>query len=351
MYIAGLGMFTPVGANTEMTTAAIDAGVSAYKDSGYFTKTKDPIKMAQVPTDALAELSDELKLHGMYGRWEQHLLQLAGAAIQEAMGEYEGDPVPIVLAAPEHYQQWPHQLPENFLQNLIKQSGSPIDLTHSRTVQVGRAGAIEALQTAERFLFEANQESVLIGGVDSYQRPELFRGLLEYGRINVPGNKDGFVPGEGAAFILVTKNKEKALVLNDHSVFVTAPSTWEETAHLYSSEPGKGEGLDKAVKGALQNYNGPNIGKVFSTHNGEAYWSKELGVMLTRNNSRMSEDVVVEHPADCLGDMGAASSAGLIVLAAMDLLKNKAYTSHLTCASSDHQHRAAVLLSVDMQAA
>ncbi len=351
MYIAGIGMFTPVGADSVMTAAAVNAGISAYKDSGYFTKTKEPIKMAQVPQDALPELSDELKLCGMYGRWEQHLVQLAGTAIQEALSEYSGEPLPLILAGPEHYQQWPHQLPDNFLQNVVTQSGAPIDVTHSRTVQIGRAGTIEALQLAERFLFEADKEFVLVGGVDSYQRPELFRGLLEYGRLAIPGNKDGFVPGEGAAFILVAKDKTNALTLNEHSAFITAASTWEEAAHLYSAQANKGEGLDKAVKASLKNYTGPNIRKIYSSINGESYWSKELGVMLSRNNTRMVEDASIEHPADCFGDLGAASGAALIGLAALDLLENNAYTSHLTCASSDHQHRAAALLSVDMQAA
>ena len=39
-YIAGMGMVTPVGANVEMTAAAVRAGVSAYAVSGYSTQAR-----------------------------------------------------------------------------------------------------------------------------------------------------------------------------------------------------------------------------------------------------------------------------------------------------------------------
>lgn len=342
-------MLTPAGFDADMTAAAVNAGINRYQDSGYFTKDMQPIKMALVPTDALPEISDEVQYNGAYSRWDKHLLALASVAMQEAMDGYSDDPVPLILACPEHYKQWPHQLPDNLIKNLIVQTGLPINPEDSRTIHVGRSGAIEALKIAERFLFEAETEYVLIGGVDSYQRPELFRGLLEYGRLSIPGNMDGFVPGEGAAFILVTRSKENALEINNHKAYIVPSSLGEEPGHIYSEESYLGEGLSATVTELLQEFSGPNIRNIYSTMNGESFWSKELGVMLTRNNSRIEKTYDIEHPAECFGDMGAASAAALIGLAAMQLMNNNAYTSHLVCASSDHQYRAAAALSIEAQ--
>jgi 3-oxoacyl-[acyl-carrier-protein] synthase I len=35
LYIAGMGMITPVGANVAMTAASVEAGISAYGESRY----------------------------------------------------------------------------------------------------------------------------------------------------------------------------------------------------------------------------------------------------------------------------------------------------------------------------
>ena len=48
IYIAGIGAITPVGKNAEMTFASVNARINRYQDSGYFTESKQPVKMALV---------------------------------------------------------------------------------------------------------------------------------------------------------------------------------------------------------------------------------------------------------------------------------------------------------------
>ena len=43
LYIAGMGMVTPVGGNVAMTAAALEAKISGYKTSPYYTQQSKPI--------------------------------------------------------------------------------------------------------------------------------------------------------------------------------------------------------------------------------------------------------------------------------------------------------------------
>jgi len=353
IYIAGIGAITPVGKNAEMTFASVNAKINRYQDSGYFTEQKLPVKMALVPLDALPEINDSPAVKG-YTRWDRHLLQLAHAALIDAVKNATiKKPVPLILACPQHYSKWPHQLPDNFVNNLIEQSGVPVNPKLSRTVHTGRAGIFDALQIALKYFLDTEAEAILLGGVDSFQRPELLRGLLEEGRIATQSNFDGFTPGEGAGFILLTRNKSNALkqdLGNGCSLVSLSDSgVAQENGHMYSDQPCLGDGLTNAVKQSLTLLNDSKIDHIYSSMNGERFWVKELGAAITRNQSLLSDDYQVVHPADCYGDLGAASGAVLMGIAAQNLMGQPRKISHLVCCSSDNAYRSAVVLTQEKQ--
>ncbi len=342
MYIAGLGMITPVGKDTLMTMAAVDAGINVYADSPYVNDRLQPVKMALVPQEALPQLSDKLSLGG-YTAWQAHLLQLAHAAVADALDGYESTgPIALILACPEHYPQCPHEMPAHFLRDLGKQCGLTFCTNMSRTIQLGRAGGIEAMALAERLLRETNAEEVLVGGVDSYQRPELIKSLLQDQRIAGAGTLGGFTPGEGAAFIRLARAPERALQPEDTRVVLGPAGSGSEPGHLYSTDAYRGEGLATAVRQVSSFYRGPKYQRLFSSMNGERYWAKELGVAMTRQNAFFTESAAIEHPADCYGDLGAASAAVLAGLAAHALLTQRHDGASLVCCSSDFAPRGAI---------
>jgi len=354
IYIAGIGAITPVGKNAEMTFASVNARINRYQDSGYFTESKQPVKMALVPPDALPDINETPAIKG-YTRWDRHLLQMAHVAMIDAVKNAKIEkPVPLILACPQHYAKWPHQLPENFVKCLIEQSGVVVDPELSRTVQTGRAGILDALQIAFKYFLDTDAETILIGGVDSFQRPELFRGLLEEGRIAIQDNFDGFTPGEGAGFILLTRNKSNAFKQDKKNacplVRLSNPGVAQENGHMYSEQPCLGDGLTNAFKQTLGLLNGSKINHIYSSMNGERFWVKELGAAISRNQSFLSDDYQLVHPADCYGDLGAASGAVLMGIAAQNLMAQQRKMHHLVCCSSDNTYRSAVVLAQETQA-
>jgi len=346
IYIAGTGAITAVGKDGRMTYNSVNADINRYQNSGYFTAQQQPVKMALPPAEALPDINEAIEFEGAYTLWDKRLLQLAHAGMVDALENYTIEkPIPLILACPQHYSNWPHQLPDNFMPCLIKQSGLSIDPDLSRTVQTGRSGILEALQVAFSYFLDTDVDAILIGGVDSFQRPELLDGLIEEGRIAYEGVYDGFTPGDGAGFILLCRSKSGAMSNAHYRVSLRTPGLAQEGGHLYSDQPYLGEGLARAVSEALMGFTGAKIKRIYSTMNGERFWAKELGVSVSRNQQHFSETYRIEHPADCYGDLGAASGAVLIVLAVEHLLQQKQHMSHLVCCSSDNAYRSAVVLS------
>ncbi|MBL1260971.1 MAG: hypothetical protein COB33_010625 [Thiotrichaceae bacterium] len=150
---------------------------------------------------------------------------------------------------------------------------------------------------------------------------------------------DAAAPGEASSFLLLASSAAVERLKLESLLSLYRPGFGDKPGHLYSQEPYLGEGLDKAVKQSLQYSNGSNIHTIYSSMNGESFWSKELGVSMTRNNEGFTESVLTEHPADCYGDIGAASS--LAMLNSMSMGK-PGYS--LCTASSDHSYRAAMVV-------
>ncbi len=344
VYIAGIGMLTPVGVNTAMTAASIQAGISQYAVSEYYTADDQPITMSCAPEELFTAMEIEIDEGKCYGEQYDHIIKMAILAIQEAVSQQSiKDPIPLILAMPEPHPDAGHIETKLLVKNLAMQDDIPISADQVRTIHTGRAAGIQALELAFRYLYEAGADFVLIGGSDSYLSYSRLD-ALDTERLNTPINMDSFVPGEGAGFLLLTRHAEHALIENEQCIVLHPPGITEEPGHINSEEPHLGEGLDQAFKLALNGHTGPGIDTIYASMNGERYWSKEYGVALIRNKDCFQEDHKIEHPADCYGDLGAATSPVLIGLAAANMLKQAKSTTSLIYSSSDSAWRGAVRL-------
>jgi 3-oxoacyl-[acyl-carrier-protein] synthase-1 len=251
-------------------------------------------------------------------------------------------PIPLVLAMPEPKTKLRQMTSKLLIKHMIELSGAPIDRNQIHCLHTGRAAGIEGLNLAYRYLDDLKHDYVLLGGSDSYQDLSLLD-MLEQ-RLLVAGNGDGFAPGEGAGFLLLTRHPENALAYNGHHVTVNLPGIAEEQGHFYSEKAYQGNGLDLAFKQALKSHTNLPISRIYSSMNGENFWAKEYGVAYLRNKEHFVDNVIVEHPADCYGDLGVATGSVLIGLSAMQLLKSDEMNPHLVYSSSDLATRGAVLL-------
>jgi len=351
-YIAGIGMITSVGADTDMTAIAIEAEYSGYRVSDYRTREGQPVTMSNVPEELFPLVKAEIDQGNRCRAQFEHIIKMAIVALREALSQQafltpastQQATIPLVLALPEPRFTVTHLDPKIFISNLAAQDDLPLSGDRVHRLHTGRAAGIQGVDIALRYLYEAGEDYVLLGGSDSHLHYPRIHDLSAGQRLLAPGVMDGFAPGEGAGFLLLTRHPQWALSHNQHIIGICQPGISEEPGNLHdnSDQPYRGDGLDQAFKGALADHHGKNIHTVYSSMNGEHYWAKECAVAMLRNETHLQERITVAHPADCYGDLGAATGSVLIGLAAHNLLSHSGPNSHLVYGSADGALRAAV---------
>lgn len=343
VYIADTQLITAAGPTSHANFCAHRAGINTYQAANYHTQDHCQIILSLVPEAIFPPLAAALEDSPLSAR-DERLLQLTAVSAQQLFGSYKGEPVPLIMAGPQNYPDFTNQLPAPFFKCLAMQAPLPIAYATSRMICTGRTGMLEAIRLARHYLASAPYPYVLVGGADTPRHTDWLHFLDRDDRLKCEragGAGDSFVPGEAVSFLLLTSNPTLALDYNGYRIRLTEPGFAEEPGHLYSNQPYLGEGLDGAVKQALAALpDGYAIDAVFSSMNGENVWAKEFGVAMTRSAHRLKQHKH-EHPAECYGDLGAATGGALIALAAHYATARQPQNCLITT-SADTEYRAAI---------
>ena len=344
IYIANVGMISPVGFDAA-STAAVRAGMSGYETTGFYLDEDDYIRMARVPQEALINSLPKAIDPEEFTARQIRLLQLATLALGQLQPTLPQDmKLPLFISGPEQLIDGDRPIDTGFLEMLTRQTGTNLDIASSRIISTGRAGGLAAIKLAFRLFASSDQNYVIIGGVDTFYDGQILQILLRDERLLAGGNMDGFVPGEGAAFILLSKS-QIPLSHNSHRVVTLyEPGLASETGHRSSSEPYRGDGLAAAMATALDNAKTSKIKTLYSSMNGEHFFAKEHGVAMLRNSKMLEENMKIEHPADCFGDLGAAFGPVVTGLSGVHLLNNSSASPCIVCCSSDKEPRSAMVM-------
>jgi 3-oxoacyl-[acyl-carrier-protein] synthase I len=343
LYIAGMGMVTPVGGNVLMTAAMVNASISAYKSSHFETKTGEQITMARVPDEIFAEFAGELDEGERFNPRHDRVVIMAILALREACAQRTVEQaVPLILAMPE--VKGDSEGLSSLVMNLTNNLKPWINPAISRGIHSGRASGMEAIDFVFQYLYSTQYPYVLVGGSDSHEDSSRLMPLDKDNRLLTPGVADGFAPGEAASFLLLTPHIELAQQRDGQVIALCAPGISDETGHLFSEEPYRGDGLDQAFKKALINQPENSIHSIYSSMNGENHWAKEFGVAQIRNRKFFQDPVKIQHPTDCYGDLGSATATTLITLAAEHLFKSTKAQAHVVYSSSDTAKRGAIVV-------
>lgn len=340
LYIDAVSMITPIGANASMTFAAVRAGASAYRESSILGTSFEPLKIARVPIpDGSLEIPELPVERALYQQHRpQRVLGLAISALNDILPFCPTQPLPLFMAGPEAYPLG--AVDGHFIQLLSQAVPSRIDVRSSRLIATGRPGGLQAVHLAFEYLSQTGAPHVLIGGADSLIDLAAMGWWDSEDRISSVNTADGFVPGEGAAFILLSANSSQRSL-----GAVGLPGIAREPGHRYSEKPYLGQGMADAFRLALHKYQGDPIETIYSSINGESFGAKEHGVAFTRSHQHLSSSFEVQHPADCFGDLGAAIGPALIGLAVGGIRSGKVRGPAMVCCAADHETRAACIVT------
>lgn len=339
--IQGAGCICPIGLSLPEAAAAARARMANLREIAWQDRRNHPFIVGQIPESGLPPLHAALDTLGLQSR-EKRMLRMAHVALEETLRALPADspPIPLLLGLPEHPTHIPID-PGQFIERLATQTGIAFDLPRSQAVAHGRATGLMALAQAGQRLIQEGTPWVLIGGVDSLVDPYVLGSLDLAQRIRHDTNSDGFSPAEGAAFLLLGRDDTALPPLGR----ITAYALAHEPGHLYSDAAYLGEGLATTFARLFaQRAPDAPIATCFSSMNGERYWAREFGVARLRHASFFADDLIMEHPAECFGDLGAAHGPALMALALHAM--RSGYRPHpmIVYASSDRGARAACML-------
>lgn len=358
-------MVTPVGLSARQTAAAVRTGIGRLEESYVTDRYGEMMVMGLVDAGELPPLNEDLADPDDPARElsprQERLARLATSALLEAItchGDAQARPaLPLLLALPEAHPETRQAVGAEMLEILATQTERPFDPELSRTYALGRAGGFAALDDALELLAARDRRLdrrqpvplVLVGGVDSYLDLGLLYALDGEGRLRTGEVADGFVPGEGAAFVLLGPPGSAARTGRQAIARIIGVGRACEAGHIYSTEPNRGDGLAAAFCAlfARAGGGGPsrNVARVYAGLNGESFWAKEWGVAQIRCAGHLRERLRVRHPADCMGDAGAALGLVMLGLAAMDLSRGRIDGDCLVWGGADRGERGAALLA------
>ena len=337
--VVAVGARTPVGYTAESSAAAVRAGISRYAEYPFANAQGAPVVVA----------SDGLLDPKVEGR--ERLLPLLESALGEVEGKLGAEALSrcqlsVLLAGPEVRPGYSEADEAWLLDAVDARYRGRRSVVSVMLAGRGHAGAIRAVENAQRECTAGKDHLFLVAGVDSYLHTETFLWLEQARRFAQPGIRSGFTPGEGAACLaLMSAGLRRHLGLPGLAV-VRGACTAHERQLRDSNTGSLGVGMTEAVEGAVMGLKLPQEGvdDVYTDINGERYRSEEWGFAVLRTPS-VWKSTDYRAPSNCWGDVGAASGALGGVLAVRAFARGYARGPRtLMIAGSDGGLRGAMLL-------
>ncbi len=257
----------------------------------------------------------------------QRFIELAVCAASEACRSIEelkiaGLRLAVLVGLPEYRPGVDEKLETAIADALTGSLGSVLEVGGVKTATKGHAAGLMAIESSVNLLGSGKAEFCLAGGVDSYIDPDTLDWVEDNEQLHKPDNAWGFIPGEAAAFCLLcteaTANRYRLPV----GLRLISIATAIERNRIKTETVCIGEGLTEAVNTVLQQLpQDKPIEFTYCDQNGEAYRADEFGFMLARLSDRFLSTDAYAAPADCWGDVGAASGPLFVALHAAAVQK------------------------------
>jgi 3-oxoacyl-[acyl-carrier-protein] synthase-1 len=280
-------------------------------------------------------------------------LALAETALREACSPLDGVPashrlrLPLYLALPEPRPGFTDQDTEIIRAGCARVPNLPVEVSDVYVARHGHAGGLSLLASATHQIQQHALEACLIGGVDSYFHPDTMEWLDENRQLVGAVSRSGFVPGEGAAFCLVMGERTWTRLGLRPLARVRAVATDVETKLIKTTDVCLGRGLTSSVRQVVSGLRLPGeaITDVICDINSERYRAEEWGFVCLRLPEYFDDPADYWSPADCWGDVGAASGPLFMMLACQAAARGYAKGPRtLVWASSEGGLRGAAIL-------
>ena len=338
--IAGMGMISCLGEGAEVNAAAMRCDYDGFSQTTFNQPfSSEPQLGAQIETE----------LRGI-----PKLTYMNKVAVKEAIKDlpegFQG--LTVIYCMPEKSRQSffnneeaLHEIMEDTFQELHLGALGPA----SSAFWQHRCGFVSALKQAQELLYTQGREYVLIVSIDSLLNTAT---LSQYGgglyseerRLLGNGHSNGFIPGEAATAILLTK----PITTKYQSIIISGIGEGQESATLNNEEEVlRGSGLSEAIKLAAQQAQIEVHDTQYrvSSVSGEQYFFKEAALALSKSLKRKVPEHQLLHPSDCIGEIGAAVGGAMLIMDYYAHLKKYSIgKKSIHIISNDNQQRGAYIV-------
>ncbi|MBL8507123.1 MAG: hypothetical protein JNM11_01580 [Chitinimonas sp.] len=292
LQVEAAGLCCALGYNLAAASCALRAGMDHFQESEFVAGGGAKVRVARLPDTST---------------WgSKRIAQWIKLAVEDCLGKIpslDTQIVPLIVLCPTQDRpmvddDWCLDT-YRFAEQAIGRSFDP----RSAILPNGRAGFMQALQLAQRWIHEEQVARVLIVGADSYLDAAGINHYLDEERLLIPGNRDGFLPGEAAAAVLLSKPGSAP------GVRVMGVTTANEPGRPDGSVPSRAQGLSQAIRSACAQA-GTQPGALrfrMSDQNGESFFAAEAANAMTRVLWQCATQPTVLTTADCVGEVGAAT--------------------------------------------
>lgn len=339
VFLCGIGARTAIGLNALSTAAAVRAGLSGITvHAGFLDKVDAPMHFA---SDALMPENLEVpkRLAGMLGTVLDEALSaapLTGCALR----------LSCWLGLPEPRTGLSLEDASCAVARTFAERSLPIPQYLPR----GHAAGLMALQAAALKITNGEIDLAITAGVDSYQDNQTLLALDHEGWLMSAINRNGFPPGEAAAACVVASRAAIERLGLPVVGRVMACSTAVEPLPIRSRDGVCiGTALSAVLRDLIAKLHLPQerITATYCDLNGQRYRNEEFLYALLRTQEAFVDAHDYLCPADCWGDVGAAS--GLLYAALCVVAEQRGYTKGphpLLWTGSESGYRSAVLLDL-----
>ena len=301
LVLSSFGLVTGVGLNAPSTCAAIRCAIDAFAETRFMDAGGEWIMGCEVALE-------------QPWRGKTKLIKMASKALRETLDQApdivpEQTPLLLCLAESERPGRVIDDDNRLFF-DLCAELGLEFH-AKSRVIPQGHVSIGAALVQARKLLSSGTAQQVLIAATDSLLVAPTLATYEEKDRLLTSQNSNGFIPGEaGAAMVVQAAGRGVGAEL-----LCTGIGAGMEHATVESEEPLRADGLVAAFRAALADANRGMGDMDFRITDvaGEQYHFKEASLALSRTLRKRKEEFDIWHPADCVGEVGAA--AGMVSLA------------------------------------
>ncbi|RQP25396.1 hypothetical protein [Piscinibacter terrae] len=330
--IQATGLVTAVGLSAPGSCAAFRAKVNNPSETRFIDSTGAWIVAQEVPLDKP-------------WRGLAKLVQMAVMAIEEALQDVprrQWSALPLLLCVAEGDRPGRQQGLDGEMLHRIERALDVRFAPQSALVAQGRVSVAAALAQARALIAGGHAPRVVVAATDSLLSWPTLSHYDQQDRLLTARNSNGFIPGEGAGALLVgpATGGEGELVCSGIGF-------GHEAAHVDSGDPLKADGLTDAIQASLAEagWQMHDFDYRITDLSGEYYYFKEATLTLSRTLRQLKDEFDIWHPAECTGEVGAASGVTVIATAREACIKG--YTKGprvLAHWANDGGQRAAVAL-------